>query len=352
MVTKKDILFTCSYLPEEVVIAAGFRPVRVTSGARPSDADTAIHPTTCPYIKAVFAAAARDDYAGAAGMVIVNSCDGMRRLYDGLAAHKSGPPLLFLDVPHKSDTDAVDLFAGGLRRLALQLERELGGDRVTPPAVEEAILSTNSLRRAMADVFAAQSDGRLSGGSVFSLLAEAAAGGLENAAGRIDALLSGTRKSGTAAGTRIAVSANVLDRPDLVGMIEGAGGSVVTLDTCTGARHWEGLVAEGSRDPMWAIAVRYLTRPPCGRMEGIGRRIDWLAGLVGECRADGVVLSSVKYCDAWLYDQPLLTQNLERAGARVLSIENDYEWSGTGQIRTRVEAFIETLGHGGRQCSN
>ena len=63
MITKKDILFTCSYLPEEIIIAAGLRPVRVISDARPSDADTAIHPTTCPYIRAVFAAAARGDHA-------------------------------------------------------------------------------------------------------------------------------------------------------------------------------------------------------------------------------------------------------------------------------------------------
>jgi benzoyl-CoA reductase/2-hydroxyglutaryl-CoA dehydratase subunit BcrC/BadD/HgdB len=99
MTTKKDILFTCSYLPEEIVAAAGFRPVRVVTDARPSDADSAIHPTTCPYIRAVYSAAARGDWPDAGGMVIVNSCDGMRRLYDALAALSAGPPVVFLDVP-------------------------------------------------------------------------------------------------------------------------------------------------------------------------------------------------------------------------------------------------------------
>ena len=352
MLTEKDVLFTCSYLPEEIVIAAGFRPVRVISGARPSDADTAIHPTTCPYIRAVFAATARGDNAAAAGTVIVNSCDGIRRLYDALAARRGGPPVVFLDVPHKSDADAVDLFAGGLRRLAGQLQKELGGAPVTPSSLEKAIVHTNSLRRKMAGVFAAQADGMLSGGAVFSLLADTATGDLRDGGGRIDKLLADARGKSASAGKRVVVSANVLDRPDLVGMIEGAGGSVVALDTCVGARHWEGLVAEGSPDPMRAVAERYLTRPACPRMEGIGRRIDWLVSLARDSRADGVILCSVKYCDAWLYDLPLLTEEMERAGVRVLSIENDYEWSGAGQTKTRIEAFVETLRQGGAQCSN
>ncbi len=350
MITKKDILFTCSYLPEEIIIAAGLRPVRVMSGARPSDADTAIHPTTCPYIRSVFAAAARGDHAAAAGLVIVNSCDGMRRLYDAVAALRGGAPVVFLDVPHKSDADAVDLFAGGLRRLAGQIEKELGGTPVTPSALEKAIVHTNSLRRKMAEVFTLEADGTLSGRAVFSLLADGATGNLQGGDGRIDKLISQARGTGTAAGKRIVVSANVLDRPDLVEMIEDAGGSVVALDTCVGARHWEGLVAEGSPDPIRAVAERYLTRPACARMEGIGRRIDWLVSLAGDSRADGVILCSVKYCDAWLYDLPLLTEEMERAGVRVLSIENDYEWSGAGQTKTRIEAFLETLSKGGRQC--
>jgi benzoyl-CoA reductase/2-hydroxyglutaryl-CoA dehydratase subunit BcrC/BadD/HgdB len=348
MITKKDILFTCSYLPEEIIIAAGLRPVRVISDARPSDADTAIHPTTCPYIRAVFAAAARGDHAAAAGLVIVNSCDGMRRLYDAVAALRGAPPVVFLDVPHKSDADAVELFAGGLRRLAGQLEKEFGGTPVTPSALEKAIVHTNSLRRKIAEVFTLEADGALSGGEVFSLLADAATGSLQDGGGRIDALLANARGKSDTAGKRIVVSANVLDRPDLVEMIEGAGANVVALDTCIGARHWEGLVAEGSPDPMRALAERYLTHPPCSRMEGIGRRIDWLVELVKTARADGVILTTVKYCDAWLYDLPQVIEGLTAAGIGVLSLENDYEWSGAGQMKTRIDAFLETPGKGGR----
>ncbi len=350
MVTKKDILFTCSYLPEEIVTAAGLRPVRVVTGARPSDADTAIHPTTCPYIRAVYSAAARRDWPGAAGMVIVNSCDGMRRLYDALAALPAGPPVIFLDVPQKKDGDAVDLFADSLGRFARQTEEVFSGYRITPSTLERAIVKKNALRRKMAEAFRLERDGAVSGGSVFSLLMDVAAGGPQGIDGRIRELTAAGPKTAVTGKKRIIVSANVLDRPDLVLMIEGAGGRVVALDTCTGVRHYEGFVAEGTPDPIHAVAERYLTRPACPRMEGIAERIDWLTGLAETSRADGVVLCSVKYCDSWLYDRPLLTERLEGAGIRVLSLENDYEWSGMGQMRTRLEAFLETVAEGGKKC--
>jgi benzoyl-CoA reductase/2-hydroxyglutaryl-CoA dehydratase subunit BcrC/BadD/HgdB len=85
-------------------------------------------------------------------------------------------------------------------------------------------------------------------------------------------------------------------------------------------------------------------------MDGIGDRIDWLVKLAEASRADGVVLTTLKYCDSWLYDQPLLTEHLQGAGMGVLTLENDYEWSGLGQMRTRIEAFLETLRQGGKKC--
>ncbi len=345
MATGTDILFTCSYLPTEIVEAAGFRPVRaVPSAPRPSDADADIHPTTCPYIRAVCAAAANGDWKNAAGIVIVNSCDGMRRLYDALEVSKTAPPAIFLDVPHKQDDAAVDFFASLLKQFVRRMEETFSAPRITADALEQAIVDVNARRKRMAALFELLSRGGISGGGAWSLLMEDAAGNGREVSERIGGLAAAAAADG---GKRIMISANVLDRPDLIGMIEGAGGTVVALDGCVGLSRWEGLVEEGSADPIRAIAHRYLTRIPCARMEGIGRRIDRLIGLAESSRANAVVLCTVKYCDAWLYDRPLVIQRLQDAGLRVLSLENDYEWTGAAQTRTRVEAFVETLPGGG-----
>jgi benzoyl-CoA reductase/2-hydroxyglutaryl-CoA dehydratase subunit BcrC/BadD/HgdB len=289
--------------------------------------------------------------AGAGGMVIVNSCDGMRRLYDAWAHSVKSIPVVFLDVPQRRDTDAVDYFAVQLEQFSRQIERDFGGSRPSRDILEQQIVMKNSVRRKMMEVFRLQREEspRVSGSAVFSLLMDVAAGDPEVAADRIDSLIAGPGREITAGlRKRIVVSANVIDRPDLIDMIEGSNALVVALDTCIGRRSYELQVAEGTSDPIRAVAQRYLTRPPCSRMDGMGDRIDYVVDLARASRADGVVLTTVKYCDSWLYEQPLLKERLEAAGLRVLALENDYEWSGTGQMRTRIEAFLETVAEGGK----
>lgn len=346
MYTGKDILFGCSYMPEEVVSAAGLRPVRLFPRARPSDADAHIHPTTCPYIRSIMSAGITGIAAGAGGMVVVNSCDGMRRLYDAWAHSVKNVPVVFLDVPQKRDSDAVDLFAAQIERFSRQIEHDFGGSRPSGDTVEREIVKKNAVRRKMMELFRLQREGgpAVSGSAVFSLLTDVAAGDPEIAADRIDSLIAGPgRETTTGVKRRIVVSANVVDRPDLIEIIERNGASVVALDICIGQRSYETPVAEGTADPVRAIAERYLTRPPCSRMDGMDDRINYLVDLARASRADGVILTTVKYCDSWLYELPFLKERLEGAGLRVLVLENDYEWSGLGQMRTRLEAFLETL---------
>jgi benzoyl-CoA reductase/2-hydroxyglutaryl-CoA dehydratase subunit BcrC/BadD/HgdB len=334
-------------MPGEVVGAAGLRPTRVVPQARPSDADTHIHPTTCPYIKSHFASVSSGLVDGAGGVVIVNSCDGMRRLFDALVALPPGDRTLFLDVPTKKDDAAVDFFAAELGRFAEALVVEFSGSPVTPDSLARSIGAHNAVRRLMQRLFALQkeADSAISGADVFSIIGLATETPVDELPDRLSTIIGdlekkrdGTKKK------RIVISANVFNRPDLIEMIEGAGARVVALDTCFGERHFETPVAEGSDDPMRAIAHRYLTRTGCPRMDGIGARVDYLTNLATAARADGVVMSTVKYCDSWLYEAPFTKERLEAAKIPVLPLENDYEWSGLSQMRTRVEAFVETIG--------
>ena len=78
-------------------------------------------------------------------------------------------------------------------------------------------------------------------------------------------------------------------------------------------------------------------------MPGLERRFEYLKELVESSGAAGVIYSTVKFCDSHLYDLPLLDKDLRQAGIPFLWLENDYEWTGLGQLRTRVEAFLEML---------
>ena len=78
----RTVLFTCSYVPEEIITAAGFVPRRVLPDAAPSDADGYVHPNTCGLLKSLLATGLAAKPGEAAGIVFANSCDGARRLYE------------------------------------------------------------------------------------------------------------------------------------------------------------------------------------------------------------------------------------------------------------------------------
>jgi benzoyl-CoA reductase/2-hydroxyglutaryl-CoA dehydratase subunit BcrC/BadD/HgdB len=140
---------------------------------------------------------------------------------------------------------------------------------------------------------------------------------------------------------RILLTGNLISRPDPVTAIEDFGGRVVALDTCIGLRHYETLVEEEADDPMLALATRYLTRPSCPRMEGMEERFEYLKKLADEVRANGIVYSCIKFCDPLIYDIPMMSSWFRGVGIPFLFLENDYAWSGSGQLRTRIQAFTE-----------
>ena len=74
----QSILYTCSYVPEEIILASGFQPRRFLPEGCSTDAS--VHPNTCGYVKSMLEAALEGKASEAAGIIIANSCDAMRRL--------------------------------------------------------------------------------------------------------------------------------------------------------------------------------------------------------------------------------------------------------------------------------
>ena len=55
----------------------------------------------------------------------------------------------------------------------------------------------------------------------------------------------------------------------------------------------------------------------------------------------------MKFCDLHLYEAPLMRITCEDSGLPFLFLENDYEWTGLEQMKTRVEAFLGMIGERG-----
>ncbi|PWH20791.1 MAG: hypothetical protein DDG58_01000 [Ardenticatenia bacterium] len=91
-----------------------------------------------------------------------------------------------------------------------------------------------------------------------------------------------------------------------------------------------------------ALAAAYLTKAPAPRMRAPARRLEYLIRLARERAADAVICAYSKFCDLPLAEYPLLKADMERIGIPVLLLELEDE-ALSGQQRTRVEAFLETV---------
>jgi benzoyl-CoA reductase subunit C len=128
----------------------------------------------------------------------------------------------------------------------------------------------------------------------------------------------------------------------LVETVEELGGIVVAEDHCAGSR-WYGGAPLPEGEPLAALAARALGRPPCPTKDFPERsRTERAADLALRWRARGALLVQQKFCDPHEADLPVLGRRLEEMGVPVLALECDVTLP-RGQLRTRVEAFLETL---------
>jgi benzoyl-CoA reductase subunit C len=152
---------------------------------------------------------------------------------------------------------------------------------------------------------------------------------------------SGTAHSGRA---RLMIVGSVLTNPEFVKSIEEQGALVVTDELCTSTRYWGDEVKLDAGVPILeAISKRYLNNFPCARMYPSDERFNRIIDFTREYKVDGVISETVRYCVPYAHDLPLLSKRLRAEGIPNLALDVEYGTSGSGQIATRVQAFLEML---------
>ncbi len=143
---------------------------------------------------------------------------------------------------------------------------------------------------------------------------------------------------------RLILSGCMCDMPELevLDLVEELGAVVSDDDFYVGRRYFHSLTDEGL-SPIDALAQRYIEDVPCPTK--LDEKQDWsqyLATLLKDAKAAGIISVALKYCEAHLYDVPSLSANLSQKGIPNLMIETSHSGA-TGQLRTRFQAFLETL---------
>jgi benzoyl-CoA reductase/2-hydroxyglutaryl-CoA dehydratase subunit BcrC/BadD/HgdB len=114
-------------------------------------------------------------------------------------------------------------------------------------------------------------------------------------------------------------------------------------DMDTGSRYFIQEVDTTLKDPVDALARRYLNRHGAPRMTSWGKQAEQLIKWVKEFNIDGVLALPLAWCYPQRYRMPFLTRKFDEAGIPSICLEREYHLTNVGQLRTRIGAFVEML---------
>lgn len=147
---------------------------------------------------------------------------------------------------------------------------------------------------------------------------------------------------------RVAVVGSEIDDPNLIRLIESCGALVVADRFCYGSFPGRQVIElTDDEDALTQVCRWYLQNTECPRQSALHRvkyRNDHVAQLVREFKADGAIYEQMKFCTYWSYERVIANQIMPRDyGIPILSVDRPYIVGQSGQLRTRVQAFVESL---------
>ena len=131
----------------------------------------------------------------------------------------------------------------------------------------------------------------------------------------------------------------------LPAIIETSGAVIVGEESCIGERGTRNLVDNSSASLdglMDALADRYL-KIDCAVFSPNAERLDHIREMAKHYKADGVILYAIQFCAPYTVEAIGIEKELEKAGIPAIRIETDYSQQDVGQLKTRVQAFIERI---------
>jgi benzoyl-CoA reductase subunit C len=346
----KIIGYFCSSMPVEMITAAGFLPFRVratgSTGTELSDAYLAN--INCSFPRHAFNMALKGEYDFLDGLVFFNSCDHIRRVYDYWVRRVKTPFVRILSLPRQDALPQVKWFHDELAILRKQMQEHFRVE-ITDDGLREAIALHNNLRRRQRDLYRLRQKDRppITGAETMAAIVAGTAMPPVLYGRLLGELLEDLGKRAVHSGhrARLMLIGGELDNPEYVEVIEGQGGLVVTDSLCFGSRLMWKDVDESIRDPLTALAQYYVAdRPSCARMyTRFDERVDYARQMIQDFKVDGVVFVRLTFCELWGYEEYTISHDSRGWGVPALFLDRDYAQTSIGQLRTRVQAFLETL---------
>ena len=346
----------CSYTPVELLDAAGIAAIGLcgTSNETIPDAEKVLPKNLCPLIKSTygFAYTEKCPYTYFSDIIIgETTCDGKKKMYELLNELKE---TYILHLPQGQDRPyAKDIWYEELKLLKQKLEEKFDVE-ITDDKLRSAARMRNNLRKALCDMYNLQANCPpvMTGTDMMYTLLKGSFSFDKNV--YIDQIKDVVAQKNREyqegnfavdkSAKRILLtgcpSGGVIEKVGAV--IEKNGGVIVCLDDCSGERTNEILVDENADDILRAIADRYLSIN-CSVMTPNSGRFENTKYMVEKYKVDGVIDIVLQACHTFNIESVKMGKVMDEIGIPFLKLETDYSTTDSGQIETRIAAFIEML---------
>ena len=324
---KAKIGYACAYTPLVLLDAAGYTPYRILPMSNcPDQAGQLLHDNLCPHVKRILDRAISKDLPDLEGIVLMNSCDAMRRLADAWARIRPNDNIILLDLPATADDAATDYFSGELGRLTDALSR-WSGRTISDNHIAASIAQYNKLPALFNRLRDRLGRNRLSGGStrMQTLYNAAMSLSFANSLATLEqALVEDPSEGQEPEGVPVFLFGNVLADPEALQLFESCGARIIDEDLCTGSRLFTTMEFDEGQEVSPQISRSLLTRAPCARTFDPAQPLKIAEDILARAQASGahgVIGQTIKFCDPYLDRLPAVRKTLRQAGIPLLLLE-------------------------------
>ena len=356
------IATVCENVPEPLLNLPGTFSVRLRA-PRTGSLEMATYYMTsflCEYSRALLERAIEGGFNFVDGIVSPDGCTMMNRCVENMellktmGRDKDNFFYEYMEIPMKCDENGLDLYVLQCKNHILKPLSEKYGIDTSDAAIRKAVEQHNEICRLIREIgeFRKEEHPRITGYEYHiltmatyvapkHLLADMLKETLEELKTREPDMDKNYR-------ARVVFVGSEVDDVDVIKLVEESGAYVCADRFCYGSFPGrDEIVLNDEEDALTQVCRAYISRGQCPRYmdtaKMVGRR-EYVDKLAKEYRADGIIYEQMKFCDPWAYERMVGTVVMrEEYGYPVLAVDRPYSIGSSGQMRTRVQAFVESI---------
>ena len=354
--------YTCFHAPEVLLNLGNCFSVRLRAPHTNSMelATYYMANNSCEFARALLERALEGNYTFLHGMAGVDVCEANNRAVENMEIMKiqgENRDKFFycnLDIPYSDDEDCVEHIREQVSRKILKPMHENYGVDISDAAIRAAVSEHNEVSRIITEIGELRKlDDPPITGYEFAVIVLASYTCpkrliLPLLRETLEEVKTRRPDAERSYRVRVAVVGSEIDDPNLIKLIESCGALVVADRFCYGSFPGRQVIElTDDEDALTQVCRWYLQNTECPRQSSLHRvkyRNDHVAQLVKDFKADGAIYEQMKFCTYWSYERVIANQIMPRDyGISILSVDRPYIVGQSGQLRTRVQAFVESL---------